>query len=101
MRRYALSAALGIATEDDDDGNEASKASVAPKTAQPAKPATDPYKAAKIKIAGLVKALGHISVDKDTYPDLIKRLTQLELIPEAYNEIIDRLKALVEEKNTK
>jgi hypothetical protein len=25
MRRYALSAALGIATEDDDDGNEASK----------------------------------------------------------------------------
>jgi hypothetical protein len=24
MRRYALSAALGIATEDDDDGNEAS-----------------------------------------------------------------------------
>jgi hypothetical protein len=25
MRRYALSAALGIATEDDDGGNEASK----------------------------------------------------------------------------
>jgi hypothetical protein len=100
-RRYALAAALGLAADEDDDGNEASKAPVALKTAVTAPKAVDPDKAAKIKIAGLVKALGHINVDKDTYPDLIKRLTQLELIPEAYNEIIDRLKTLVEEKNTK
>lgn len=101
MRRYALSAALGIATEEDDDGNEASKpkAPIAAKTASGAKKTDDPYKADKLKIASLVKQLGHVNVDKDTYPDLIHRLTGLELIHEAYPQIVERLTALVEERN--
>jgi hypothetical protein len=42
MRRYALSAALGLATEDDDDGNSASRKAKASPTRGAAKPKAEP-----------------------------------------------------------
>ncbi len=48
MRRYALSAVLGIATESDDDGNAAS-APVKPASKTAAKPAAKPVAKAAVK----------------------------------------------------
>jgi hypothetical protein len=71
MRRYALSAALGIATEDDDDGNEASKPSqsrqAAPQRTKPADPRKDPaveLLAQKDRVVSLLKQLGFKPVGK-------------------------------------
>lgn len=64
MRRYALSAALGIATEDDDDGNEASKA---PQTRQNAPGASKP--AATKKETDI-----RLEADKDRLKTLLKHL---------------------------
>lgn len=102
LRRYALSAALGIATEDDDDGNAAST----PKP--PAKPPKTGPSTTKIpatvlsqkkRIADLLKEMGQF--DKDTVGDVVFKLTKLELIEEAYPQIIDRLTALADEARNK
>lgn len=56
MRRYALSAVLGLATDEDDDGNAATAAKpAAQRPKAPAKPAApklpaDPFEAAKVMI---------------------------------------------------
>lgn len=98
-RRYALSAVLGLATEDDDDGNAASapaKAPVAPKTA-PTKRANPPvYKSpaareldAKTRIISLVNKLNDGAIPNDLgeskearakyYGDEVQRLTKQSL----------------------
>jgi hypothetical protein len=71
MRRYALSAALGIATEDDDDGNEASKPSqtrqAAPQRTKPTDTGKDPSMellAQKDRVVSLLKQLGFKPVGK-------------------------------------
>lgn len=103
LRRYALSAVLGIATEDDDDGNEASKlnkAPVASKTAPSATKPADPTLRQKQRIVELLKELGR-EVDKDTVGTVVLKLTKLELIEEAYPQIIDRLTVLADEAHNK
>jgi hypothetical protein len=71
MRRYALSAALGIATEDDDDGNEASKPTqprqAAPQRTKPTEAGKDPSMellAQKDRVVSLLKQLGFKPVGK-------------------------------------
>lgn len=90
MRRYALSAILGLATEEDDDGNAGSKTSalkttVAPKKAIPTKKKENSLTIKK-KIADQVKELG-LNMTKENAPTMIKSLTKLDLVEENYEEI--------------
>ena len=67
-----------------------------------AKPAKkdSPHLAQKLRIMTLMKELGQ-EIDKATAQDKVRALTGLELIEEAYPDIISRLEALVEERNQK
>lgn len=96
MRRYALSAALGLATEDDDDGNGASATKTTEKA--PQKP-VDPDLKDKRAIVALLKELGQKVDTAQAIKDAVAKLTQLPLVKESYVEIIDRLAALKDEKN--
>lgn len=102
MRRYALAAALGLATEEDDDGNQASNAP-AGKT-QPARPVAKPTKAVdprKTKIASLVKKLDGAKFDVTTLVKRVKQLTDLDVAPDNFDKIIARLEAVIDERNSK
>lgn len=112
MRRYALGAILGLATEEDDDGNEAS---TAPKT----KASTKTVSKAKGKglevfdkksvpkedskrtiLINLFKELGIDPVvvsDKLLISEEVKNMTSLELVPDNFDEIIARLQIKVDE----
>ena len=100
-RRYALSAILGLATDEDDDGNEASKPSqkahVAPQATKP----TDPDTGAKIKMAGLMSDLGHKGLKGPAFTAQVKFTTGFDVVPENYEDIIRSLEALIDEKNSK
>lgn len=98
-RRYALSAVLGIATEDDDDGNAAS---------QPAKPMFKPKPkedtktmAQKDRIMNLLSMLGLPHETKAECEASIKQAVNLDLIPSNYERIGEALGVLLEdiEKN--
>lgn len=52
MRRYALGSALGLSTDDDDDGNAASRAKTEPRKPQPAK---TPAEVARVELAQVCK----------------------------------------------
>jgi hypothetical protein len=103
MRRYALSAVLGIATEDDDDGNHASQpakpaaATKAPtKTpARPAKPLSEEDKK-KVKIADLMKKCKY-PVNRDNAGKTVFALTKIQLLPENYDAIIENLTKKVDD----
>jgi len=107
LRRYSLSAILGIATEDDDDGNAASTA-----RREPMKPYSVPrsqpkededesgaaimnpdeiVEVKKDKIKKLMKALGKVPT-----PKAVRDLTGIALQESAYDEIITRLKDLID-----
>lgn len=94
-RRYALSAVLGLATEDDDDANAASapKSAVAPKTA-PQRAETSEVenreKAKKDRILANLKRLGK-TVTKENVAQTVFDLVGLELVPEKYDEIGEAL----------
>lgn len=100
LRRYALGAILGIATEDDDDGNEASKPVKAPVAAKKAPTSAaakklDPITAKKLQIVALMK---EIRSDWDAMTDEGKRdaihnETDLEPTDENLPDIIARLEA--------
>lgn len=95
MRRYALSAALGLATEDDDDGNEASKAPVAQQKATTVTKKADPVLRDKAKIMQLLKELN----EEQTATNILF-LTQLSVEdPANLPDIIGRLEALIEERS--
>lgn len=92
MRRYALSAVLGLATDEDDDGNEASKATptkpAAKQAPKPPKLPTEPFAAAKVMIgqAKDVDAVIAVSVRADASDKFtsdqkqeIKRLAALKV----------------------
>lgn len=107
MRRYALAASLGIVTDEDDDGNGASQpskpttkkevvATVPPKVFS--KPKPDSVLVLKDKITKLVKECGIPGLTKANAKTVIKSLTDLELVPENYNAIVDRLSAIADEK---
>ena len=98
MKRYALSAALGIATDEDDDANIAS----APKVA--AKPAPKPKEdartlAEKDRIFTLLK---HLDLPRATLAECEKSVleaTNLDLIPINYDRIGEVLAELLEAKD--
>ncbi len=95
MRRYALSAALGLVTEEDDDGNEAS----APRqTAQKPATATKPAPPSNPDIARIKELCGLSNVEYTR--SAILAVTKLEFKPENYAAIIDRLSALADELKT-
>jgi hypothetical protein len=105
MRRYALSAALGIATDEDDDGNAASAPKAAKSAARSApKPAAvkDPAKAqlaAKDRILALLKQLERPCSTKKECEDAVFDLTGLQLTPDNYEAIGEALAERLEAKN--
>jgi hypothetical protein len=114
MRRYALSAALGIATEDDDDGNVANRTNhereKAPQSRQTAgsttkandakkDPATE-LKAAKDRLISLLKLLGCTELKtKKQYEDAVFYLTGYILADKDIDAINEKLAALVEKQD--
>jgi hypothetical protein len=109
MRRYAYSGALGIATEDDDDGNEATKSSPlrqAARTAtKPAETKKDPaieLAAAKDRTMTLLKMLwkGDLKTKKQC-EDAVFDLTGYILADKDIETINERLAALVEKDDAK
>jgi hypothetical protein len=97
MRRYALSAMLGIATEDDDDGQAAEPRPTrhtAPQRKLFAKPEKDPVqeeKARKDRIITLLRKLELPCKTKKECEDSVFTATGLMLAPENYEEIGDLL----------
>lgn len=108
MRRYALSAVLGIATEDDDDGNEASKPKVRWEVPRKVPPSDDEAggntekaeqfleqeeieAVQKDEIKALLQALG-----KKASKSAVLEVTGLEFERGNYAAIIEKLKAEVD-----
>lgn len=102
-RRYALSAILGLATDEDDDGNEATKPAAKP-VAKPAgiKPPqsiADKREAVKARIEELCDTLALVPLVSDQeYADYVKANTDLDYKPENYMEIGKALRALVDKQ---
>lgn len=108
MRRYALSAMLGIATEEDDDGNAASGKNVnanAPvKPAAPVKPTQTPEQ----KLNSIKSAIVNI-MEKQFYvmrndPELVTKILATsnfkgEFKPENFEEILQNLEFEINERN--
>lgn len=102
MRRYALGAVLGIATEEDDDGNAASKPEQEPfRSAAPTK--IDPkIVVQKEKLKKLCDDLSAgLLVGKEAYEKFVNKETGLMLVEDNYKEIIGKLEILKEEKEAK
>lgn len=108
MRRYALSAILGLATEEDDDGNAGSKPTPPKAPATPKKPIApkEPLTktpnpiAIKKKIADQVKEVG-LNMTAENAQSVVKSLVDLDLIVENYQEISNRLSVIIDEKKGK
>jgi excinuclease UvrABC ATPase subunit len=109
MRRYALSAILGIATEEDDDGNAASRTDrsahgavvEAHKAGHPSKAmvsAPPSIRQQKARIMELLGKLGKQTATKKQCEDAVFELTDLILKEDNYQQIIDRLVAAKEER---
>jgi hypothetical protein len=88
-RRYALGAVLGISTEEDDDGNQAST----PKKFS--KPATQNVESKKVEIMGKMKQLGiePVQKTKEGWEKSVKANFDLELVEGNYDKIIEKLNA--------
>lgn len=95
MRRYALSSILGIATEDDDDGNAATAKPAAVKPKSSPVPAVVQSGLKKKEIAALcdAKVLAPI-LSAEEYKAYVLEVTGLALEEGNYDAIIERLKAL-------
>ena len=98
LRRYALTGALGIATDEDDDGNAASKPLVRPKaaakTVEKRPDVKDPAtveRAAKDRIVTLLKQLDRPHKTKKECEDAVFDLTALALTPDNYEAIGEML----------
>lgn len=98
MRRYALSAALGLATEDDDDGNAASKPSAAKSNYPgpvPPKQVADKRSVQKARIKELVDDIVLEPLTKgEEYKGWVSMNTGLELVPENFERIITELELM-------
>lgn len=90
LRRYALSAVLGIATEDDDDGEAGTKPS---RTVVKTKPSPDEEKRAKIKTLCDDRCLAPL-LSKEEYHTYIKDNTGLDMASENFDAIIKKLTEL-------
>lgn len=88
-RRYGLSSALGLATDEDNDGN------VAPGAAQII---TDhKIKAAKDRITILLNSLGRDTSSKNAVELAVKALAGIPLVPENFEEIGNRLQLKIDD----
>jgi hypothetical protein len=97
MRRYALSAALGLATEDDDDGNAATQASKEKPAAKPVPPkrVADKRDAQKARIKELIDDISLVPLSTGLeYREYVRNNFYLELEPQNYTAIVARLEAL-------
>lgn len=100
MRRYALSAALGLATEEDDDGNAASKPVAAkavvekPEVVKQVDAEAGKKKEIQKLCDDLVGTVGAPLLSKGDYIRYIKENTGLTFGEDSMDEIIKRLKAL-------
>jgi hypothetical protein len=116
MRRYALGAALGIATDEDDDANAATQQKKEPMKSyavQRRVPAADDeaggaviqtevdVDAQKKTIVRLLKALAKPTKTAKQCADAVFDLTDLALEEKSYETIIDRLEALADERKAK
>lgn len=108
-RRYGLTAALGIAADDDDDGNEASKTprydavrtSQSLKTAPPLDAKPSQVEKDKATIKGHLLALKYTPKTVADAAASIMYETGLEFVEENYQAIVERLEALVDEHSQK
>lgn len=94
LRRYAISAILGLATEEDDDGNaatreNASATSYGAKRPYPKKISTDERK--KDEIKALLTELGHDPKTLKEAQALVLKLTDETFEEPNYDEIIAKL----------
>lgn len=87
-RRYVLSAVLGLSTDEDDDGNEASKPSV---TAQKPTTATKPSDTKKARIKELLTVLEAPSATVGEVKLSVQSITKLDLTEANYDAIINVL----------
>ncbi len=99
MRRYAPAAALGLATEDDDDGNAASAPKVAPRAVSAPKEDTKTL-AAKDRIMALLERLDMPRTTAAECKQSVKDAVNLDLTQNNYDRIGDALAALSEEIST-
>lgn len=96
-RRYAISAVLGLATEDDDDGNIASTPKPVSKPATKPTPKEDTKTmAAKDRIMTLLELLELPRATKEECQASIKLVADLELVPSNYEKIGEALAAALE-----
>lgn len=98
MKRYALSAALGIATDEDDDANAASAPKVAAKPAP--KPITKPKEDARTQAEKdrIFALLTHLDLPRATLTECEKSVleaTNLDLVPINYDRIGEVLAELL------
>lgn len=100
MRRYALSAVLGLATEDDDDGNAASKPKPVEKKQEVKKPIVASITDLKKSIASRLSKLGvnYKELTPEENTQMFMDLTQLEPTEDNFLEINNRLGVLVSDK---
>jgi len=85
-KRYTLCNALGISTGDEDtDATDVGK--------------EPDVKSDKAKIVFLLRTLGREAKTKEMAEKAVKELTQLDLLPKNYSEIVGRLEILTQEKN--
>jgi hypothetical protein len=106
-RRYALSAMLGLAADEDDDGNAATAARntahkpvTATQTSTPTKEVPTDILAAKDRVVSLLKLLGHDCKTKADYEKAVFHLTDLPLTDANLDAINEKLSALLEAKQT-
>lgn len=93
MRRYALSAALGLATEDDDDGNAATQAVKAKPI--PPKQVANKRDVLKKRIKELVDYISLVELETgEGYKIYVKENTGFELVPDNFESIVDALEGL-------
>lgn len=94
-RRYALSAILGLQVED-DDGNEASKPTVAAKAKPtPPKAIASQRGALKKRIKELVDEIVMVPLEGgEAYKDWVKQETGYDLVEANYPNIIDALEGM-------
>lgn len=91
-RRYGLAAILGIVADEDDDGNAASHT----KRKTGVIEVDDPRKES---IAKKILALGFDPKSKTEWGNVVKSLTDLNLVEGNYDAILDRLDVRLNEKN--
>jgi len=91
MRRYSLTSILGIQETDDDGNNAAGKA-------EKKEVKKDTKQEQKLKIKQLADQIDPILQKAEDYQQFVREKTDLELLPENYPQIINKLKIMLGEE---